>query len=69
MLSEKYVRCYPDHVELAGTSPGRVVLGPTGDTAIVIGDGAVCLEPNVLWCWDISHYALNWLGCLARLMW
>jgi len=30
MLSVRPVRCYPDHVELAGTPQGRVVLGPTG---------------------------------------
>jgi hypothetical protein len=30
MLSERHVGCYPDHVELAGTKPSRVVLGPTG---------------------------------------
>jgi len=24
-----HVACYPDNVELAGTLPGRVVLGPT----------------------------------------
>ena len=27
MLSERQVACYPDHVELAGTLPRRVVLG------------------------------------------
>jgi hypothetical protein len=29
MLSVRPVWCYPDHVELAGTPSGRVVLGPT----------------------------------------
>jgi hypothetical protein len=29
MLSVRHVACYPDHVELAGTPPWRVVLGPT----------------------------------------
>src|SRR5690349_18020428 len=30
MLPERYLACYPNHVELAGTSPGCVMLGLTG---------------------------------------